>query len=279
VKPVVVFGSTGMLGHRLCRQLVAENVPFVGVSRREGFDASRPVELEALLGELDPSVVVNCIGVVKQKSEAKEAVPSILVNALFPHRLAAACRQVGVRLIHLSTDCVFSGRTGGYRDSDVPDPIDLYGRSKLLGEVTEGGLTLRTSMIGWELSAHHSLLEWFAGQRGKKVRGYRRAIFSGLSTPVLAALIVSLSRHDFGLDGVYQVAADPISKYDLLVGLRDALGWQDVEIEPDEDFACDRSLDGSRFRQATGFSAPPWAEMLRELAEEWPTYAALKEKA
>src|SRR6185503_15884533 len=104
------------------------------------------------LADFRPDAVVNAAGVVKQRGEAAEAIPSIEINALFPHRLAVACGELGAYLIHYSTDCVFSGRTGNYSESDMPDPVDLYGRSKLLGEVSGPGcLTLRTSMIGLQL--------------------------------------------------------------------------------------------------------------------------------
>jgi dTDP-4-dehydrorhamnose reductase len=175
-------------------------------------DAGDIVRLDAVVREVKPDAVINGIGIVKQRAEAKSAIPSIEINALLPHRLAALCREHGARLVHISTDCVFSGRGGNYREDDVPDPVDLYGRSKLLGEVGYApGLTLRTSIIGLELSRRTGLVEWFLAARGP-VRGFRRAIYSGFTTHAMAALIehVLTSRPD--LSGLWHVASAPITK-------------------------------------------------------------------
>jgi dTDP-4-dehydrorhamnose reductase len=157
----------------------------------------------------------------------------------------------------------------------VPDPVDLYGRTKLLGELNRPGcLTLRTSIIGWQCNAFSSLLSWFALQRHKHIKGYRKAIYSGFSTAVLAQLIGDILQTRPDLSGVYQVASEPISKFDLLVKLRDILGWSDITIDPDDHFFCDRSLSGIRFTTTTGWRPPTWEAMLQGLAAEWPQYEA-----
>lgn len=288
---LLVLGGEGMLGHQLCRQLGsryemwatyrADPQPWLEYGRVAagraigGVDAADFDSVEKALDKAKPAVVINAVGIVKQRDEAKLAVPSVLVNALFPHKLAESCARRGTRLIHMSTDCVFSGRQGGYTEDDVPDPLDLYGRSKLLGEVDrEGCLTLRTSIIGWEVMARSSLLEWFAAQRGTRVRGFTRAVFSGLSTIDMADVIALLVEDTQGLSGLYQVAADPIDKCGLLRGLRDALGWTDIQIDPDASFGCDRSLSASHFKEATGWQAPSWESMLARLAQAWPEYEA-----
>jgi len=220
-----------------------------------------------------PDCVINAIGLVKQRDEARQAIPSIQINALFPHQLAGLCKRMESRLVHISTDCVFSGLRGGYSEADVPDPVDLYGRTKLLGELNfPGCLTLRTSIVGWELCGNSSLLEWFARQRGRSIKGYKKAIFSGFSSTVLANLIGDLVETRPDLQGLYQVASQPISKYKLLVSLRDALGWDDIRIDADSQFLCDRSLKGNRFEAATGWQSPTWEEMINQLAEDWPQY-------
>ncbi len=233
----------------------------------DGVTLEDPDSVGRALDAARPDVVVNCVGVVKQAV----AEPATLVrgNALFPHELAALCAQRGVRLIHLSTDCVFSGRRGGYTEADAPDPVDLYGRSKLLGEPTGPHvLTVRTSMIGWELGGRRQgLLEWFAAQRGETVRGFTRAIFSGPTTPVLARALLRLAVDAPDLAGTFHLGADPIDKHTLLLALRDALAL-DVTIEPDDAVAIDRSLDSTALREATGWSAPNWDEMLAELARD-----------
>jgi dTDP-4-dehydrorhamnose reductase len=214
---------------------------------------------------------------VKQLDEAKDPIPSILVNSLLPHQLAELSRTVDARLIHVSTDCVFSGRVGNYTEDDTPDPVDLYGRSKLLGEsVAPQVLTIRTSIVGRELEGAHGLLEWFLNQNNGTVRGFRRAVFSGWSTTALARAIGDVLETQPDLAGLWHVAATPITKFDLLSLVRDAFEL-DVAIDPDEEFACNRSLDGSRFRVRTGITAPEWPEMVDELREESAFYDALRE--
>lgn len=223
---------------------------------------------------IHPDAVVNCIGIVKQDAAAKDVVSSITVNALFPHRLAHLCRASGVRLVHLSTDCVFSGREGNYTEDARADATDLYGRTKLLGEVDyDNCLTIRTSMIGRELQGSHGLIEWFLSEAaaGRQVRGFKRAVFSGLTTTALAQLIADLLLDHPKLSGVWHVAADPINKFDLLSLVKKAYGLN-IEIEPDESFVCDRSLDASRFRAATGFTPQSWPEMIEQMRQDDTPY-------
>jgi len=283
---VLIIGGNGMLGHQLCR-LLPERMEvwatFREASKSFGFlpearmidkvlvqDAAR---VQEVLDTIKPDAVVNAVGIVKQRDEAKQAVPSIQVNALFPHQLADLCVERGIRVVQISTDCVFSGFRGNYSEIDVPDPVDLYGRTKLLGELNRPGcLTLRTSIIGWQLNTFSSLLSWFALQRNKHIKGYRKAIYSGFSTTVLARLIGDILQTRPDLSGIYQVSSEPISKFDLLVKLRDILGWNDIVIDADEQFFCDRSLSSARFSMATGWRSPTWEAMLQGLASEWPYY-------
>ena len=289
---ILILGANGMLGHKAYHLLKTRFEIFTTFRSRydlwishpafadmdhthtqDGVNASDLDSMAKVIAEVQPQVVINCIGIVKQRDEAKAAIPSIRVNALFPHQLADLCQAQGARLIHLSTDCVFSGNRGHYTEDDLPDPVDLYGRTKLLGELDPPGcLTLRTSIIGWELKHRAGLLEWFASQRGQTIKGYRNAIYSGVSTVVLARLIGDLLVNNPALSGIYHVASQPIAKYDLLVRLRDALGWYDITIKPDDAFQCDRSLVGARFEAATSWQAPDWDEMIAGLAAEWPTY-------
>jgi dTDP-4-dehydrorhamnose reductase len=287
----LILGVNGMLGHQLCR-LLPERMDTWATTRTEAskdptlamlapdrlishFDVLDTRRLCELLDSIQPHAVVNAVGIVKQRDEAKQAVPSIQVNALFPHQLADLCVERGIRVIQISTDCVFSGFRGNYSEIDVPDPVDLYGRTKLLGELNRPGcLTLRTSIIGWQLNTFSSLLSWFALQRNKHIKGYRKAIYSGFSTTVLAQLIGDILQTRPDLNGLYQVASEPISKFDLLVKLRDILGWKDIVIDPDDQFFCDRSLSGTRFSTATGWRPPTWEAMLQGLASEWPAYEA-----
>ena len=280
---ILVLGGDGMLGHRLLEQLrpnhdvratlrqdaaaYAHYGLFPAESTWFGIDVRSPERLTEVFADVRPEAVINAVGIVKRGASAQDAIPSLEINSLLPHRLCVLCRAVGARLVHLSTDCAFSGRQGMYRDDHPSDATDLYGRSKYLGEVGGPGcITLRTSMIGLELSRKAGLLEWFLAQRGS-IRGFRRAVFSGFTTAELSRLIETLLVEHPGASGVYHASAEPINKYDLLVAIRDRLG-RDVEIVPDDSFHCDRSLDSSRFRAEFGYTPPSWDRMLDELAAQ-----------
>jgi len=282
VNRILIFGGQGMLGHKLWH--VADergheawatvrrlDGPLMVPSRAVGpIDATDASTLSQTIDRLRPDVVVNCVGVVKQSSVVNDAVSTLLLNSVLPQRLRALCAAAGVRLIHISTDCVFSGRRGGYRESDVPDAEDLYGRSKLLGEAEPPSLTLRTSMIGRELQGRHGLIEWFLNARGP-VTGYRRAIFSGLTTRELARVILDVVESHPDLAGLYHVAAAPIDKCSLLEQFAAACGLHAVVVPVDEP-AIDRSLNGTEFLRRTGRVIPAWDRMIAELAAEVPAY-------
>lgn len=278
---ILVLGGDGMLGHQLLKQLsrahevrVTLHRPLSAYAQFGLFNAanargevdvrdfSRVVQVHA---DFQPDAVLNAAGVVKQRVDAKDSILSIEVNSLLPHRLAELCGKAGTRLIHMSTDCVFSGKKGNYSEADAPDAEDLYGRSKLLGEVSGAPcLTLRSSIIGRELSRKTGLLEWFLGERGP-VRGFRNVIFSGFTTIEMTRIIERLLTRHPGASGLYHVSSAPISKHDLLVLIRERLELK-TDIVPDGDFRCDRSLDSSRFRKAFGYVPPTWEEMVEELA-------------
>lgn len=285
---VLILGASGMLGHKVWQVLRDRHEVhaaaregwaawerfglFVANQFHGGLEAGNPDSILQVVDAVRPELVVNCVGIVKQVPAATDPVASLTVNALFPHRVAAACQATGARLIQISTDCVFSGRKGGYTEADVPDAEDLYGRSKLLGEVTTAGaLTLRTSIIGRELSRQSGLLEWFLANRKKRVRGYTNAIFSGFTTQSLAEILAWVIADQPTLAGLYHVASEPISKYSLLTKISKAFGLE-TEVEPYDEHRCDRSLDASRFRTATGWQPPSWDAMIEVLAGDPTPY-------
>jgi dTDP-4-dehydrorhamnose reductase len=288
---ILVLGGDGMLGHKVYQVLAAGHEVAATFLSASGAWTTFPMyegaAAELMLGGVDAGdfhtvvravararaqVVINCIGIIKQLEEANDPILALTVNAVFPHRLADLCAATGARLIHMSTDCVFSGRKGRYTEGDVSDAEDLYGRSKYLGEVDRPGcLTIRTSIIGRDFLKQSALLEWFLAQRGGRVRGYRNAVFSGLTTQALARVMGDLIERHADLHGVVQVASEPITKLDLLSRIRDAMGL-DVTIEPYDDPRCDRSLDPARFVAATGNSIPTWDEMVAELAADVTPY-------
>ncbi|MDQ4023895.1 MAG: SDR family oxidoreductase [Actinomycetota bacterium] len=358
---VLVLGGSGMLGHKLWQVLDERLEAHVTVRGDDataaagglldpartltGVSAERLETVERAVAAVRPDAVVNCIGIVKQLRAAHDPIASISVNSLFPHRLAELCGAAGARLIQISTDCVFSGRSGGYTEADIPDPVDLYGRSKLLGEVADGDcLTIRTSIIGRELSGASGLLEWFLAQEGSvrgfrraifsgrrggyvesdvpdpvdlygrskllgevddgasltirtsiigrelsgvsgllewflaqegSVRGFRRAIFSGLTTRALARVLAAVVCEHRSLTGVFHVASQPISKFDLLCSVKKAYALS-VDIVADEEVVIDRSLDGSAFERETGLRVPSWADMVAELVADETPYERLR---
>lgn len=278
---VLVLGVTGMLGNAVFRVFGADPAWTAFATARAdtarrwfpdarpdhfitGIDAENEADLARAFDTAKPTLVINCVGVIKQLASAKDPLVTIPINAMLPHRLAKLCAAAGARLIHVSTDCVFSGKTGLYVESDFPDADDLYGRSKLLGEVDyPHTITLRTSIIGHELGSASGLIGWFLSQSGT-VKGYRKAIFSGLPTVTLARLMRDAVAPRPDLRGLYHVSAAPIDKFTLLGLVKHAYG-KEIEITPDDSVVIDRSLRSDRFRAATGFAPPPWPALVEEM--------------
>ena len=291
---LLILGAGGMLGHKLwqtaatsgdawatmrtCPPGVAATGLFDHLQVVQGVDVTRLDTVQHVLDHVKPAAVVNCVGVIKQIAAAKDPITSIGVNALFPHQLARLCGDRGIRVVHISTDCVFAGTQGGYREDDAPDAGDLYGRTKLLGELAgPDGLTLRTSMIGRELSGASGLVEWFLTRRGGQADGYRRALFSGFTTLELSRIILDVVNRHRDLTGLYHVSAAPIGKLDLLTLLNEAF-HAEVAIAPRDEPVIDRSLDSTRFREATGYRPPAWKEMVQELASDPTPYDRWREQ-
>lgn len=283
-----------MLGHKLVQRLQTR-VPCWGTvrTRAAGYTRFGILDESRLIDQVDalsfetvvravvqvrPTVVINCIGILKQLPAAKDPIATLQVNALFPQRLALLCDAAGAWLLHISTDCVFSGRRGNYTEEDVADAEDLYGRTKLLGEPQNPStLVLRTSMIGRELTSRVGLVEWFLAQRGGRVKGYRRARFSGLTTAALADVIAALVERREPLTGLFHVGAAAIDKYELLCRLNEAFGTG-TTIEPDDEVAVDRTLNSDRFWRTTGLSRPEWPDMIAALAADASSYEGWRQE-
>lgn len=275
---ILVLGAGGMLGNAVLRFFAASSDYSVTGTVRSGaalnllpadvrgrlvtgVDVENLDGLTRIFAATKPDIAINCIGLVKQLTDAEDPLAAIPINSLLPHRLARLCAVAGARLIHISTDCVFSGKKGMYRETDTSDAEDLYGRSKFLGEVDyPHAVTLRTSLIGHELNSAHGLIDWFFAQEGS-VNGYERAIFSGLPTVELARVMRDFIIPRPQLHGVYHVAAQPISKYELLKIVAEVYG-KAIQIIPDKRVVIDRSLDAGRFHQATGYMAPEWRDLI-----------------
>ena len=288
---VLILGGEGMLGHKVFQVLserfetfatfrnlrgpwktypIYENVD--SFYTKGGVDVMNFDTVISAFAQVKPEVVINCIGIIKQIDQAKDPIISLNLNSLFPHRLAELCSATDTRMFHMSTDCVFSGRKGNYSEDDIPDAEDLYGRTKLLGEVNrEGCLTIRTSIFGRDFAKQSALLEWFLSNRGGTIKGYKNAIYTGFSTQILARIMSDMIADFPDLSGIYQVSSEPISKYDLLSKINTAMNL-DIKINPDEQFSCDRSLDSSKFRDITDYLIPDWDEMISGLAADLTPY-------
>ncbi len=278
---ILILGASGMIGSALYKRLaVEENFDVYGGVRDLGIqkyfsavlqeklvmcgDLSVSKSIHSILKKINPEVVINCAGLTKHKKEADDPKNAIPINALMPHQFASACDDKGIRFIHISSDCVFSGIKGGYVEDDLPDASDLYGRSKALGEVIQGNsITLRTSTIGHELHTNYGLLEWFLSQ-DRECQGFSKAFFSGLPSVVFAEVIKDFVLPNPNLRGLYHVSADPINKYELLELISKIYGKK-IVIKQDREFTIDRSLNYQKFNMATGYTPASWRNLIESM--------------
>ena len=289
---ILIFGSSGMLGHKLVQQLspAAEVWGTVRGGRAEpltsrilgdfqcipNIEAGDEASVREAIAIARPDVVINAVGIVKQLPTSKDVIKTLTINSILPHRLAQFSEEFGFRLFTISTDCVFDGEKGNYTEQDRPNAVDLYGKSKELGEVQTGNaLTIRTSIIGRELGSPHSLVDWFLSNQGGKVKGFRQAIYTGFPTIILADIIKKLIFEHRELRGLYHVSSEPINKYDLLCLLKEYYG-ANIEIEPSDELRIDRSLNSSRFRGETGFKPLEWREMIEQMVSDPTPYQEWK---
>tara|TARA_Y100001968_G_scaffold100812_1_gene90742 strand:- start:16078 stop:16959 length:882 start_codon:yes stop_codon:yes gene_type:complete len=280
-KRILILGASGMLGHTIFKYFsIKDAFVTLGTYRKSQQvklfpevlkkrlqlipDISDEIFLKEAINDFHPDIVINCVGIVKQLSTIYTPVDFININSLFPHKLSLLCQATNTKLIHFSTDCVFSGDKGMYKESDVPDARDIYGRSKLLGEVSnEDAITIRTSIIGHELLTSHSLINWFLNEK-KSIKGYKKAIFSGLPTTEIAQILETYIIYNSSLKGLYHLSSDPINKFDLL-SLVAKTYKKEITIEPDSSVKINRSLDSSVFRKQTGFKPKSWVDLIQEM--------------
>ncbi len=280
---ILIFGGNGMLGHKLYQRLRSQYEVFATLRGDFGavksfdifdeqtiisnIDVTNQADVRRAIQTVRPAVVINAVGVIKQNPRYNDVVATLLINSIFPHQLAELSAEFGFRLISISTDCVFDGTKGNYSEDDTPTPRDLYGMSKLLGEVTgDNILTIRTSIIGRELSTKNSIVEWFLSHSGGMVQGYTHAIYTGFVSGVFADIIAKLISDYPDLRGIYHISSEPISKFSLLQLLNEFYD-AGVTIVPSSEAAIDRSLDSSKFKTETGFEPLSWSEMIKRVSE------------
>jgi dTDP-4-dehydrorhamnose reductase len=281
---LLILGGSGMVGHTLIKQLSAKHEVFTILRDKMDLQSSKFFEkilkkdrcvliddinqyenLNIIIKQISPDIIINCIGVIKQRNDIKNTLNMIRINSLLPHILNDICHTNKIKLIHLSTDCVFSGNKGNYKESDNPDPIDKYGESKLLGEINEGSsLTIRTSFIGPELFNKKSLFEWIKSQKNTEIDGFENAIYSGLTTLTFAQVIENIIDKHLDLSGVWQVSSDSISKFELIKMINQKFNLN-IKINRNSSFQCNRSLNSSKFKKKTAIKIPSWESMINNL--------------
>ena len=281
---VMILGANGMLGHKLYETLM-RTTDVMGTIKgnfseieKYGFYTESHIlpkinvldiaTITAVIKQNKPDVLLNCVGIIKQLKETKDVMLNIQINSLLPHQLFQMCHSTGIRFIHISTDCVFSGNKGGYKEDDTSDAEDIYGKTKYLGEVNEdGALTIRTSIVGRELSSSNGLGEWLISNKGGEVRGFTNAIFTGFPTIHFANIINDIIINYPHLSGLYHVSSEPISKYKLLTMINDQMNLN-INVLKYQDRYCDRSLDSSLFRNITHFKPLTWEQMIVEFTKD-----------
>jgi len=284
-KRVLILGGSGMLGHKLYQVISKKYSTFVTFRNySEKIQNTNIFKNEEVINNVDafqfdsiinaieivkPNVIVNCIGIIKQLDEAKNSKKSIYINSLFPHLLAEECEKNRTKLVHISTDCVFSGKRGNYNETDFADASDLYGRTKYLGEINYGdSLTIRTSIIGHELFSSVSLVDWFLSNKGNEVNGFERAIYTGLPTIRLSKEILRIIQNYPELNGLYQICTNPISKYDLLKIINTTYNLS-IKINKDVNYSSDKSLRCDKYQKETNYFPKDWETLVEEMYNDF----------
>jgi dTDP-4-dehydrorhamnose reductase len=281
---ILVLGASGMIGLALYNQLVKnKNFTVIGTTSQSNakkiienqnklnslvlFDFLKDKNIENLIKSINPNIIINCVGIIKQSSLITNKINTILLNSILPNKLSILAFKNGIKLVQISTDCVFSGKVGSYVESDNPDPIDTYGRTKLIGEiVNDNSLTLRTSLVGHELFTKNGLLEWFLSQKNECI-GFKNAFFSGFTTNAFAKILETILLNKKELKGLYHISSNIISKYDFLEKINKEYK-KNIKINPDHSFNINRSLNSSALQKKIGYNVDSWDVMIREMFSE-----------
>lgn len=268
-KKLLIIGSKGMAGHVIYYYFKnRQGFDVVDISRSHDnfhsnyiLDVNNTIELEKIIQNEKPDVIINCVGVLNKDAEDNPA-KAIFLNSYLPHFLAKLATQLNCKLIHISTDCVFNGKKGKYTETDVKDGIGFYAQSKALGEVEyDQHLTIRTSIIGPELKKNGiGLFDWLMHQEGT-IKGYKNAIWSGVTTTELAKAIEPMILQN--ITGLFQLANSHINKFDLLVLIKQTFEKTKVNILPFEEYSSDKSLISTRTDFKFELNAYP--QMLTEM--------------
>ena len=281
---ILVLGASGMIGLAVYNHLVKnENLEVIGTTTNIKakkiienqnklnslilFDFLKNKNIESLMKSINPNIIINCVGIIKQSALITNKINTIFLNSILPNKLSILAQQNGIKLIQISTDCVFSGKTGSYAENDNPDPIDTYGRTKLIGEtINDNNFTLRTSLVGHELFTKNGLLEWFLSQK-HECTGFKNAFFSGFTTTAFAKLLEFILINKIELTGMYHVSSNIISKYDFLEKINQVYN-KNIKIHVDYSFNINRSLNSLALQKKINYKVDNWDIMIKEMFKE-----------
>ncbi|TRX40139.1 dTDP-4-dehydrorhamnose reductase family protein [Flavobacterium restrictum] len=280
---ILILGVSGLIGHKLLQDLKKDFEIYATLHRAKSdygdlplFSEKNIIEnidvldyevLKGVLFAVNPDVILNCVGITKRKINTDNFLDVLMVNSVFPHKLARWAKKNKKRVIHFSTDCVFDGKKGNYDETSLTNAEDLYGRTKALGEINYSHtLTIRSSFIGQELFDKTELLDWFLSQEGKTINGFKKVLYSGVSTQFMASVVKNILLNFPDLSGLYQLAPEnAIPKYELLSIAKEAFKVS-VTINADEKYVHLPTLDGSKLKNAMDLKIPSWKEMMIDLA-------------
>ncbi|MFX3624579.1 MAG: dTDP-4-dehydrorhamnose reductase family protein [Ectobacillus sp.] len=266
---VLILGGRGMAGHMITAYFQKKPEYHVFYTSREAndpdgiyLDVTNSKKLEELIDTLKPDIIINCVGILNDFATRNPKL-AFQINSLLPHQLAKLAERYQGKLIHISTDCVFSGEKGDYTEDDLPDGTSVYAQSKQLGEImNDKHLTVRTSIIGPELKENGiGLFLWFMKQTGK-IKGYEKVLWNGVTTLELAKALEAMIQHNVA--GLYHLGSrTKISKLTLLKLLQEIYEKTDVDIIPDSAIVLDRTIKSTR--TDFQYTVPSYRDMLLEL--------------
>ena len=278
MKKILILGSTGMMGSTISR-LIKNDKRFKILCTYKDYHKIKLIklqknqkkklnvfdfnELKRIIFRFKPDFIINCVGLIKQLSNKKNINKIKFLNTNLPKKLSIIAKNKNFKIIHLSTDCVFSGKKGNYKESDKCDAIDLYGISKFKGEVdSKFVLNIRTSIIGHELTSSNSLLNWFLNQ--KEINGFKKAFFSGLTTLELSKIIINeIIEKNKIINGLFHISGPRISKLNLLKIVKRIYKKKTI-INIDNSFKIDRSLNSNKFTKLINIKKKSWPNMIKE---------------
>tara|TARA_B100001109_G_C18862091_1_gene474594 strand:- start:2012 stop:2881 length:870 start_codon:yes stop_codon:yes gene_type:complete len=277
---ILILGADGMIGHKIAQSLnndfelilsSRKNISPSSIGIKDGNMLLHDLtnnSIDSFLNKTFPDLIINCAGITTRRGIEDNIQNTIFLNSHLPHKLDNWANLNSKKLIHFSTDCVFSGNRGDYLDNDFADAEDIYGKTKAAGEVnTPNTLTLRCSMIGRELYNFTELFEWLVENKNKNIDGYSKVLYSGITTVRMGKIISKIIKQNFNLTGIYNISSIPISKFQLLHKLSNAFDLN-VDITENKNIKSNKVLISKKFTEITGIKTPDWDDLITEFVED-----------